>query len=508
MTTDEIKEISQALLLEKIRSKQLVEALETLRNDPQSTAFSTEFASLLNQFKLLLLAFKQKQIASRKAQRENSDPQEHQALLESRQHVEQLERLVRVLRETNIESKLETEQLQQELQAQQQINDQRSRKQAELENQINLLKHQHSLEGEKHVFEDKCQILQGLEDDVAALKQSLVRSLREAKELEHHYYESVREKSDIFCKNDQLQKVIDKQRQEIERLKDAKLKLDRDLEEKNKAFGQAIHDLEQNQSEKLQNEQQIARLKNEIAKILSERDDHRSIREKSENAHQKCEKATHAKEIKIKELQDRLNRVEEERKGYREELKAYQNALEERSAQFSEAQVHLAKKVREVALLEVKIEEQQEQILEVQTTKANGETELTELKEQLQKAISENEQLLKKSTSFETEKLRYEERYSKLESQYQTANQRIKALEILQEKHLQLQSIVSNFGNVLGLPVSIPEPEEKTAHSLKFGVIEENSEDKENHKATSGPYQGLFDLPKNSKNDKKDDLFE
>jgi chromosome segregation ATPase len=647
LSSEEIKQVFQALSFERDRVRQLSEELDALRQEveigKQNLPASRLSSEMLGQFKQLLKAFKQKQAeaAEEAANRIHADKDlnaanekithlteelgkaarmiaemqylegdakrameqraetdialesvklqhaasvrekegEHEALLESRQHAEQLERAVQVLRQKSDESQLETEQLQQELQSFQNELEQRGREHAaftahveslmvqiskeqrdkqevmdelrSVEEQFQGLHHHMRILQQKHEsqslelealkralqdsheakeqlqqqFDDKNLVLRSLESDITSVKQSLVRGLREAKELESRYLESVKEKVDAISKNGQMQSVIDKQRQEIERLKtqcrrlgdsekENKQLFDRELLEKKTAFEQLVVRLENSDAERLKYENQLTAKQEELSKILTERDDHRLNREKTENEHQKCEKQTIEKDNRIKELIERLTRVDDERTHYKDELKAYQNALDERSAQFAEAQQHLAKKVREGALFESKIDELKEQLNISGSCIEAAEKRNNDLQDQLKEYLEEKELLKKEIKTLEEKSQDQEKRSTRFISESHVAQQKIKELEVIQERYQQLQAMLSNFGSVLGVSMAPTEPQKVVlTEKLKFGLIDDDKsiviEDREKQNSeTRHPYQGLFSMPARNSSSEKQDLFE
>lgn len=225
---------------------------------------------------------------------------------------------------------------------------------------------------------------------------------------------------------------------------------------------------------------------------------------KAESDQYRLERQLNEKDLRIKELADRLGRAEEERARYREELKAYQNALDERSAQFAEAQLHLAKKVRESALLELRVEELTEQINAADSQKGEIENRHAEVQNLLQGFTDEKNQLKAELSRLELERNNEKDRFQQIEEQLKTATQRIKSLELLQERHQQLQAMVSNFGSMLGITSTPTEAvPQQTTEPLQFGSFSEAETTKED----SRPYRNLFDMPKSASNSKQD-LFE
>ncbi|MBA2727296.1 MAG: hypothetical protein H0U49_03875, partial [Parachlamydiaceae bacterium] len=303
-----------------------------------------------------------------------------------------------------------------------------------------------------------------LVNEVAIIKQTLVSGLREARELESHYLAAVKEKVDAVSQFSQLQRATDKQRIEIEKSKSQCKELmaaaQAEREEFNRQyFGQqnVLAELkmalsaseDDNKNLRIQN----IDLESKITTAFGEIKESQFARQRIEDELHKCEKFAQEKEIMSNELLDRLVRVEEEKNHAYEDLDMCHRALEEKEQLFDEAQQHLAKKVRETSQLDSRIEELNAQAKASLSSYELIENHSSELKARLQKSLDLQVHLEEKIHAHIKDIELWKEKHADIELKWQTAKKQIEDLQKISDRHQQLQNMVSNFGNILGMPL-------------------------------------------------------
>lgn len=373
-------------------------------------------------------------------------------------------------------------------------------------------------------------IFDALINEVAAIKHNLVQSLREAKELEAHYLGAVKEKAVALNQFSQLQRTADKQCLEIEKVKGQCKELLTSAQSEKIRFSNQIFDLQHSLSEmqaahQLSQEEnselklQIAQLQSHAAAMHKEMQDFQEEHLFTKEELHSHEQSILEKEIMIKDLLDRLMRVEEEKIRTYEELDACRLELVEKEQHFDEAQQHLAKKLRETALLDSEIEKLNEQAKTSAASFGLIENFNAELKIKLQKSVDQQIQLEERVHSLMREIEQWQGKHTDLSLKWQSAAKQIEELQKISERHQQLQHMVSNFGHLLGMPLDNPQISsppsplketstsplvKSTATSLPSDIEDEKSS---HEKDQMGLFQNLFDMSKKSTASKRD-LFE
>lgn len=132
---------------------------------------------------------------------------------------------------------------------------------------------------------------------------------------------------------------------------------------------------------------------------------------------------------------------------------SFRSQVDEKENQFKIAQQHLAKKVKENTLLNEKFENLKIQITELQNDLSIGQSRMQDLKN-----MSETHQLQEKRLqdilndtikSAEEQNHRWEEKYFKLYDKWVEAEAQNKELKNLEEKHNQMQVLLSSLEHIL-----------------------------------------------------------
>ncbi len=217
-----------------------------------------------------------------------------------------------------------------------------------------------------------------------------------------------------------------------------------------------------------------------------------------------------------------------ERDALQQRLQTSQSELEDRENRIKMAQQHLAKKVKEVAVLSEKIEEQKFQILELQNHMSQQQGKINELKATLdlqQQQETKLQELLNEGIkSAESQIAKWEEKYFKMHEKWQECDMKNRELKKLEEKYIQLQSLLANLGNFISAPIGNAAP----IHNSNIGgEVQQQSEVEKNETVNSffeeqeaanaepasrgdsfrANKTDLFDLPK-SLSKMKDSLFD
>lgn len=401
-----------------LREKQKIEKLAHLLQDrerrigelqhyEEEIKHASEFKHEL-ETEIKNLKLEQQKIADEKATLENE-------LKESKQHAGQLERVIQFLRERSQEAQLELSQLGEEFEAAQ--------------NSLGQLNAEHKQLNEenrycKEKLQEKDQVIAIFEKELALIKQTLIRALKEAKDIEGSYQNTVKEKASTLVKLHQAQ-------QQIEALRESVHKLEERVEQGNRKLGDALSHIEAVETE--------ASEKLRTANLL-----HKDLVEQIETLKQELQ----TDKFTIENLHKQLNDKEQECTDLKQMHNSIQSSLKEQEAEVRKAQLHLAKKLKELAILETKFETQQNTIQELQKTESQNLVRIAELQTTndlftaQQKRLEEQLQEIVKSS--ESQQTRWEEKYFAIYEKWQTGELRVRELEKLEEKFKQLQGFFSN----------------------------------------------------------------
>lgn len=363
------------------------------------------------------------------------------------------------------------------------------------------------------------------QEEVLTFKQHLAKGMREAKELENRYCEAVSEKIAALTAFHQQQKEFDKQHKELIEAKDKLRKgAEREKEDRTR-IGEELFDLKNfndklekrlislnDEKNALEDKADLLSMKNEV--LETERDHLRKT-----NAELSAGNAIF--DERLSEQQESINRnmhdlavLRSKLEESEEEITALQAQSEENRIRLDEAHQHLAKKVREAALLSEKVEELTLQIADIDHVRQALHETGSKLQVDLEKEEKEKIELAEKVRVLEEEIKKMEERCLHAVHQSRQAEEKIVELEKIEKRHAQLQSLLSGFGSLQGVRFvdeKISDIKAAEKHPpLQFGtpLAEEQSEDTsripdEDTKA----YPNLFDLPQ-TRNLPKQTLFD
>ncbi len=242
-----------------------------------------------------------------------------------------------------------------------------------------------------------------LKEELTGMKETMVRGLREARDIKQYYQNLINDKTAVLQKNSLIQKTLEEARQE----------------------------------NKLR-EQELEALKNEIAASKTQRQElkrvlDQELREKKE------------REENISTLADQIQAI-------KKEMQKYQNLLKEKEDGLLEAKQHLAKKMRESSHLTETLEDKNRQIAKLQDdlSVAKGKTAET-----LAALETHQGQIQKIQDQIGV----WEEKYFRTYERLQDAEAQNRELKKIEEKHQQLQLLLNNLGGMLGQPVGLTQPQ-------------------------------------------------
>lgn len=171
------------------------------------------------------------------------------------------------------------------------------------------------------------------------------------------------------------------------------------------------------------------------------------------------------REEEEKKLQDELELLEricQEKEYLKEEKEKMSLLLEENETRLKIAQQHLAKKVKETALLNQKIEEQQVHVTELFQLTESQKLQLLQLQSSLDLYQKQEkrlqEQLHEALKGTESHVMKWEEKYFQIYDKWQESEARVRELKKFEEKHYQMQSLLVNLGSFMGTSLSSPAP--------------------------------------------------
>ncbi len=304
-------------------------------------------------------------------------------------------------------------------------------------------------EGFLKELEERSRCLSSLKGEISELRGEMRASIEELKELEGMYLSSIDEKMVVSANLQEAQRIVKEQKEELSSLSEIKRNLEIRLREEERLV------LEQKQQlERLQHVEHEKNQLSERALVLEQETEHLGSlieeisREKSE-VESRLNKNKELLRDRDQALESKISQIlllTQEGQRLQENLQRMQTHIEEKEAQTSKAQQHLAKKVKECTVLQEKIDETKSHIADlyaqIQTAQAkiSENRQLAEASQQQEKRLQEllNEAMKNHELTCTAK----EEKYLKLYDQLQTAEARNKELA---NRNNKLQAMVSSF---------------------------------------------------------------
>lgn len=277
---------------------------------------------------------------------------------------------------------------------------------------------------------DKTHLFNRLESEIAAIKLALSKGLAESKDIQGKYLGIVNEKAALYHKADHLTQLMDQHHNELSHLQ-------QQLEEAAKKEDIFKVQLEQHETawqEKYQTS--IKEMQNRLLGL--------------ESSLQKHHISLNEKEQEIERNNNRILQLTQEKLQLENTLSNVTRYQDEQDTRIKIAQQHVGKKLKEVALLNEKIENQQDQIIDLQTLLYQLQTKMADMEstyeQKLQQEKKLQEQLHETLRFSEGQVVKWEEKYLKT----------YEKLKVLEEKQQQMQTLFSSIGNVMGSQSMLP----------------------------------------------------
>lgn len=267
----------------------------------------------------------------------------------------------------------------------------------------------------------------------------------------------VEQATDSSRRSEQLDRVIAFLR---ERLQESQL----ELEQVKQEYGTAVSakELLQQQADELQTSVEelnktLTKEKTEKEQLLGQVSETRNQLELAQqNLDLLQQQVTHTAqtEQELAAWRSKFDLLALEKQNLSKELLDLQSEKDENDARIKIAQQHLAKKVKETALLTEKLEEQKIQLNQLHNQYESAKNKISEMQlnlemqTQQEKRIEEN--LLDSLKSSEIQTRRWEEKYFQMCDKWQECEAQNKELKQLEEKFHQMQTLIMSFNNILG----------------------------------------------------------
>lgn len=313
-----------------------------------------------------------------------------------------------------------------------------------------------------------------LKQELEEIKKTLAQ---ETKAMELRYIEVLNEKIGIEHKCKQLQQQLDHQSSnlasfqgEMHATEEDKISLEGALRSKEaelansfqqlQAMQVKIQELEEKAKEKDFVQDKYEQLKDEWNQLRENLDEADEMRIQAEKQLLVMKENNAKQEAQRIDLENRLEALQEEGRLLAIDRDQLRVMLEECDTRLKVAQQHLAKKVKECTLLAERVEEQQNSLSEMDQTFEQQKTQIIQLQasvdlyQKQEKRLQEQLHDALKGT--ESQVAKWEEKYFRMYDKLQESENKIRELKKFEEKHLQMQHFLSNFGNFMGN--SYPQP--------------------------------------------------
>lgn len=305
-----------------------------------------------------------------------------------------------------------------------------------------IFKMQNLVHGEK----ENQEAFKQAQKEIDLLKQMMMKTMQEHKE------ERNKEESLYQVKVSELNAELENKKAEIETL-NANLKEQSLLAEERQTKIDSLNALKSELSEELEQQkrayQELAQFSEEIKSRILKSDEEKAA---ALNTLMKKEELIHNLSSQVANLSRSNEKMEDlTRQGEIEK--------QENEARLRAAQQHLAKKMREMALLTEQYEELKLSNEDQEKTIESFKAKLIEMKAQLD-AEAQSKQNIQKQyqeglKSIEMQSAKWEEKYFQIHEKWQDTEARNRELKRLEERFGKVQNLFGNLGNLLGSPMPI-----------------------------------------------------
>lgn len=394
----------------------------------------------------------------------------------NRQRVEQLERVIPYLRDRTEEANLETEQIREELESaqkkvkilEQELSENKQNAQREVEHLQQLLANQQEDQIETVVSPTSSHHLRR---ELEEIKRHLSQGNQEAKALEARYVEVLNEKIGLEHQCKQLQLQLEHQssnlssfQTQLHEMGDLKKSLELSLKAKEnewveccqqiQSLQKQIQDMDERVREKDYIQDKYEQMKDEWKQLNEHLEDAVERRAQAEQHFAQLETDRANQEKQLHDISQQLELIQQEKQALENERDQLKILVEEGETRLKVAQQHLAKKVKEAALLTEKVEEQQADLSDYLQNCEHQKMQLAqmqasvELYQRQEKRLQEQLHDALKGTEGQIAK--WEEKYFRMYDKWQESENKIRELKKFEEKHHQMQNLIANLGNFMG----------------------------------------------------------
>jgi chromosome segregation ATPase len=307
--------------------------------------------------------------------------------------------------------------------------------------------------------------------ELEEIKQTLKQGHYDVAALENRYIQMLNEKINLEHQIKQLQIQLETQSSNIEALQGqveeltrVKKVLEENLKQKETAIAEAIGQqnhlkerLSQQESifqEKTFIQEKYEQLKDEWNQLNESLEEALEIRVKSEQEVMRFSEILNEKKQHLLEKDNQIQQLLKVTEMKEAHLQEMSHLVNESESRFKIAQQHLAKKVKESAILSEKLENQQKGLEEAIQNAENFKNQINQLQANLELYQKQEkklqDQLHDALKGTESQVSKWEEKYFRMYDKWQDSENRIKELKKVEEKHQQMQNLIANLGNFMG----------------------------------------------------------
>lgn len=308
-------------------------------------------------------------------------------------------------------------------------------------------------------------------DQLEIITQMLIEDKSETKALESRYIALLNEKMELEHECRQLREKMEEQSSKYLALQDRLHHFEQSQKESEASFQakniewlescketKELHtrldDLKRVGEEKELIQHQYHQLKDELKQRSQSLEESIQVRIQLEQQLDRLEAIAANQETKLQEFSEQIHMLHQEKIVMESERDEMRILLDENEENLKIAQQHLAKKVKEAAVLSETVERQQEnlneffyiiedqkeQIAQFQLNIDSFQKQEKKLQEQLHDALKGHEHQI----------VKWEEKYFAMCDKWQESEKQVHELKKFQEKHLQVQSLLTNLGHFIG----------------------------------------------------------
>lgn len=359
-----------------------------------------------------------------------------------------------------------------------------------------------------------------LRQELELIKQTIAQGAQESKVLENRYADLFHEKVNLEQQIIQLHTQLEHQstnlaafKEQIEELNLQRQSLEITIQEQN---AHRLKDLHQQQTlemhiQKLEDkynqqalvQEKYEQLKEEFIQLTNHFEEVIELRLRAEKQLEQWECLVKDQEQALDEKCRETENLTQEKEQLQTDIQHMHELLGDTEARLKVAQQHLAKKVKESALLAEKVEEQQNSIDDYLQIVETAKSQISQLQASLELYQSQEkrlqDQLHEALKGTESQVAKWEKKYFEMYDKWQESENQIRELRKFEEKHLQMQNLLANLGNFMGSSSSMSPSQIYQAMSassaLDIKPAPESSELPPNHNEVFEEKYDLFGMP-------------